>query len=132
MRYTPVPYHMWKESDAFLLSLIGTEIESGWLLVELDEATQGRFYDRRFAPLQIIQKYQSPSDDNPFFRIYLASSDDGCLSMWWSYGKMNLYPYEAEQKLLEWLKRTNYFVNLAGLEDFCIRVIGKPDSLSYD
>ena len=99
-----VPYWIWKDfSEKEQGQFLGQVIQGRWLLVELDEATQGRFYNEKFAPLEVTQKYEDPYHEDVFFRIYLASIDDGCLSMWWRHCKMNLYPNQAEQKIMEWL-----------------------------
>ena len=72
-----VPYWIWKDfSEKEQGQFLGL-IQGRWLLVELDEATQVRFYNEKFA-LEVTWKYEVwlLLCTDFFFRIYLASIDD--------------------------------------------------------
>jgi hypothetical protein len=51
--------------------------------------------------------------------------------MKWESRKMDLLPYEAREKIDEQLRRTRYYVNLAGFENYCLTMFGKPYSVDY-
>lgn len=108
------PFDLWKFSIEEQAELLGTDIgdECTIIVIELDERSQYCFYNQRFAPL-VIQEIGLN------FQIQALSIDDRSLRMTWEVKKMSMHTFEARQKLDDWLKRTNYFVNLKGLEDFC-------------
>jgi len=107
-------YDLWEFSEAEQAEFLGTDIGLAipTIVVELDERSLRRFYNRRFAPLSIDQTEQQ-------FTIAVRSIDDSSLRMIWEIKKMAVPPHEARKQLAAWLKRTNYFINLRGIEDFC-------------
>jgi hypothetical protein len=120
-------YDLWKlpelEQQEFLGQDIG--IAEPCLIIELDEQSQRWFYNNRFAPL-IMRQYRSPMINADVFQIIVYSIDDAFLNMHWVVTEMTCQPWEARLKVTEWLTRTGYFVNLAGLEAFCT-LFGKAE-----
>ena len=112
-------YDLWEFAEDEQRELLGTDIGSDvpTIVIELDERSMRRFYNRRFAPLQIFE-----SDAE--FKVAVHSIDDSSLRMIWDKSKMEVPPHEAREQIDTWLKRTGYFVNLKGFESFC-EIFGK-------
>lgn len=112
-------YDLWKFTEDEQRQLLGEDIgvETPTIVVELDEWSLRRFYNNRFAPIT-IREYQL-HDKTPVFQVIVHSIDDASLNMFWRREKMQVLPYQARQMIDEWLKRTNYFINLKGFEAFC-------------
>lgn len=113
-------YDLWKFTEKEQAELLGADIGTSFpmIIVELDEWSKGWFYNRTYAPLTMKQ-YKCPMSGREIYQIILHSVDDASVNMVWEVSKMRLYPYEVKDKLIEWLKRSNYFVNLNGLKAFC-------------
>lgn len=112
-------YEFWKMTDAAQQEWLGKDVgqEYPTIVVELDEASTRFFYNRRFAILRITQDEE--------FQVYLESVDDACLNMRWEVKNMQMPPQEARDNIHQWLKRSNYFLNLKGFENFCEIMFGK-------
>lgn len=112
-------YQLWDLTEQEQLELLGSDIGERYpvIVVELDEMTQRWFYGKRFAPLSIRQYPLHTTEE--VFQIILNSIDDSSLNMLWHVKEMTMRPDEARVKIDEWLKRTNYFVNVKGVEHFC-------------
>lgn len=124
-------YQLWDLTEQEQSELLGSDIGERYpiIVVELDEMTQRWFYNERFAPLTIRQ-YMLSSTREDAFQIILNSIDDSSLNMLWHSKEMAMRPDEARVKIDEWLKRTNYFVNAKGFENFC-NLFGKFE-VSYN
>lgn len=124
-------YDLWEFTKDEQKQLVGTDVgkNNPVIIVQLDEATQRRFYNEPFAPLS-MREYKMAG--NRVFRIILHSIDDTHLNMAWHYQDMDCFPYQAIEEVQNWLKRSNYFVNAKGLEDFCVTMFGKPFQLDYN
>jgi hypothetical protein len=121
-------YDLWQFTESEQQALLGTDIgtKEPSIVVELDLWSTRMFYNERFAPL-IIRQCECRDRRTEVFQVILHSIDDASVNMTWTVKSMNIKPYEARQLLDEWLKRSNYFVNLRGLEAFC-NVFGKYES----
>mgnify|MGYP000125937704 CR=1 FL=1 len=121
-------YDLWQFTEAEQQALLGTDIgtKEPSIVVELDLWSTRVFYNERFAPL-IIRQYECRSRQTEVFQVILHSIDDVSINMIWTVKRMDIKPDEARQLLDEWLKRSNYFVNLRGLESFC-NVFGNYES----
>jgi hypothetical protein len=117
--------NIWEFTEDEQKELLGTDIGEKYpeIVVELDEWSKRMFYNRRFAPMTIYQ-YKCQMRQEDVFQIVLDSIDDTSVNMTWEVKKMDMRPDEARVMLDEWLKRTNYFINLRGLEAFC-NIFGK-------
>lgn len=123
-------YDLWKFTEQEQVELLGMDIGTSFpmIVVELDEWSKWNFYNRTYAPLTMKQ-YKCPMSGQEIFQIILHSVDDASVNMVWEVKKMKLYPYEAQEKLKNWLKRSNHFVNLWGLKAFC-NIFGKYEDNS--
>ena len=112
-------YDLWDLPEEEQEKLLGVDvgITEETIIVELDKPSQAHLYNRRFAPI-IISEYTVPTYP-PIFQIYVKSIDDASLNIQCPVKEMSMAPYEARLELQEWLKRSNYFVNLKGLENYC-------------
>jgi len=112
-------YDLWDLPEDEQESLLGMDVGliDETIIVELDKPSQSLFYGKRFAPL-VISEYSAPTYPS-MFRILLKSIDDASLNIQCPVKKMSMPPYKARMELQEWLKRSNYFVNLKGLENYC-------------
>jgi len=110
---------LWKLTHDEQRELLGADIGASQptFVIELDEFSTRKWYNEPFAPLCIIET-------DRFFRVVVYSLDDASLGMIWEIAKMEMPPHVARQKILEWLERSNFFVNLAGLYNFC-KLFGK-------
>ncbi len=113
-------YDLWDLTEEEQEKLLGMDvgIEEEIIIVELDAPSQSRFYGRKFAPIE-ISEYTAPSYPS-IFRVLAYSIDDASLNIQCPVKKMSMAPYEARLELKEWLKRSNYFVNLKGLENYVL------------
>lgn len=112
-------YDLWTFAEEEQESFLGTDIgtDTPIIVIELDEWSKRLFYNKRFAPLCI-------KESDLHFQIIIHSIDDSILDMTWEKKSMDIPSYEARTMLEGWLKRTNYFVNLAGIETYC-KIFGK-------
>lgn len=111
-------YELWDMPESEQEELLGEDIGKDYpcIVVELDEPTANNFYSRRFAPLMILEY---DSFNGRIFQIHLASIDDTSVNCQLDVKKMFIRPDEARVKLEQWLKRSNYFVNMFALNHLC-------------
>lgn len=113
-------YDLWDLEEEDQEACLGLDIGRAGqpiIVVELDEMSQRRFYNRRFAPFRT-------RETDSLFTARIDSIDDAELVMEWKISQMEILPYMAREMIMHWLKRTNYFVNLDGFASYC-RVFGK-------
>lgn len=106
-----------EQQAEFLGQDIGINLNS--LVVELDERSQACWYKDKYTIIHIQTQISKSSP----FKINIFSRDDACVSM--SFPDVNQQEaFEIFDKILLYLKRTNYFINLVGFQDYC-QIFGK-------
>lgn len=129
------PYDFFKLTEAEQAEFLGHDIgepgTKGYLglvsatVVELDEVSMRRFYNRRYALLEVyllggeFRVYVRSIDDASVNELFYVDVEDMPSSMYGRGRLLDCSPSLAIEKLAGWLKRSGYFVNLAGLESFC-------------
>lgn len=116
---------LWKFSIDEQKELVGTDIGQGYpiIVVELDEWSTRMMYNERYAPITIRQ-YECRTRLAEVFQIVINSIDDAAYNILWEVKKMDYRPDEVREQIDNWLKRTNYFVNIIGFLTFC-NIFGK-------
>ena len=101
------------------------------IVVELDEATQGRMYRRRYGMLQIELDWY----DTGMICVFLGSCDDGDFEIHIRQDnnpdlESPLRDWQIRDAIIKWLARTSYYLNAVGLGDAC-HAWGKVESVEW-
>lgn len=121
-------YDIYKWDDTFCEQNLGEVIIDDLYLIEVDEPTAYMWYGRRFNPVRIGIVRSDPQTS--YFAVDLFSVDDTHQGLWWTPSTLYANGYEvhdAKEKILAWLKRTGWYINIEGFKHYLRWTFGEED-----
>jgi hypothetical protein len=119
-------YDIFKENDVVLQRHLGKYVKDNWFLIMLDEPSQARFYNKKYAPIKAEIIYNGTDH---LFQLLVKSIDDASLNIiWYKYNDADM----MTNKVYNYCKSINFIINLTALSENCEYWFGNANEIWFD